>query len=108
MNGPVILHICGNCLDRLEYFAESGVDAYHFEWQVDARTAVAKIGKRISLIGNLNNPKTLFQGTPEDVRQQARYAIEAGVDIIGPECAVPLTTPLANLRAISAAVREGY
>jgi [methyl-Co(III) methanol-specific corrinoid protein]:coenzyme M methyltransferase len=50
----------------------------------------------------------MFQGTPEDVYKQARYAIEAGVDIIGPECAVPLTTSLANLRAIPAAVREGY
>jgi [methyl-Co(III) methanol-specific corrinoid protein]:coenzyme M methyltransferase len=108
VGGPMILHICGNCLDRLEFFAKSGVDAYHFEWQVDARTAVEKIGKRISLIGNLNNPKTMFQGTPEDVYKQARYAIEAGVDIIGPECAVPLTTSLANLRAIPAAVREGY
>jgi MtaA/CmuA family methyltransferase len=108
VGGPMILHVCGNCLDRLELFAESGVDAYHFEWQVDARTVVEKIGKRISLIGNLNNPKTLLQGAPEDVYRQARDAIEAGVDIIGPECAIPLTTPLANLRAISVAVRDGY
>jgi MtaA/CmuA family methyltransferase len=108
VGGPMILHVCGNCLDRLELFAESGVDAYHFEWQVDAKAAVEKIGDRISLIGNLNNPNMLFQGTPEDVYEQARYAIDAGVDIIGPECAVPLATPLANLRAISAAVREGY
>jgi uroporphyrinogen-III decarboxylase len=104
----MILHVCGNCLDRLELFAESGVDAYHFEWQVDAKAAVKRIGDRISLIGNLNNPCTLLQGTTEDVYKQARYAIDAGVDIIGPECAVPLTTPLANLRAISAAVSEGY
>ena len=108
VGGPMILHVCGNCLDRLEFFAESGVDAYHFEWQVDAKTAVEKIGKRISLVGNLNNPRTLFQGTPEDVYRQARYAIEAGVHIIGPECAVPLSTPLANLQAIPAAVGEGY
>ena len=108
VGGPMILHVCGNCLDRLELFAESGVDAYHFEWQVDARAAVEMIGSRISLVGNLNNPQTLLQGTPEDVYRQARYAIEAGVDIIGPECAIPLTTPLANLRAISAAVRDGY
>jgi len=108
VGGPMILHVCGNCLDRLELFAESGVDAYHFEWQVDAKAAVEKIGGRISLVGNLNNPQTLLQGSPEDVRRQARYAIEAGVDIIGPECAVPLTTPLANLRAISAAVLDGY
>lgn len=108
MGGPLILHVCGNCSDRLEMFAESGVDAYHFEWQVDADEAVRRIGNRISLVGNVNNPQTLLQGTPEDVYKQARYAIESGVHVIGPECAIPLSTPLENLRAIVEAVREGY
>jgi len=39
---------------------------------------------------------------------QARYATEAGVNIIGPECALPLATPIENLKAIVTAVREGY
>jgi [methyl-Co(III) methanol-specific corrinoid protein]:coenzyme M methyltransferase len=108
IGGPVILHVCGNCLDRLDLFARSGVDAYHFEWQVDAREAVKIIGKRISLVGNVNNPRALLQGTPEEVYRQARYAIEAGVDIIGPECAIPLATPLENLKAIVEAAKEGY
>jgi MtaA/CmuA family methyltransferase len=108
IDGPIILHVCGNCLDRLELFADSGVDAYHFEWQVDAKAAVERIGARVSLVGNVNNPQALLQGTPEDVYRQARYAVEAGVDIIGPECAIPLATPLANLQAIAAACREGY
>jgi [methyl-Co(III) methanol-specific corrinoid protein]:coenzyme M methyltransferase len=106
--GPVILHVCGNCSDRLHLFAQSGVDAYHFEWQVDAKAAVEKIGRQISLVGNVNNPRVLLQGTPEDVYEQARYAIRAGVNIIGPECAIPLATPLENLKAIVAAAREGY
>ncbi len=108
VGGPVILHVCGNCSDRLELFAETGVDAYHFEWQVDAKEAVRRIGNRISLVGNINNPRALLQGTPQDVYQQARYAIEAGVHLIGPECAIPLSTPVENLRAIVEAVREGY
>jgi len=108
MGGPLILHVCGNCSDRLEMFAESGVDAYHFEWQVDAGEAVRRIGDKISLVGNVNNPQALLQGTPEDVYSQARYAIDAGVNVIGPECAIPLSTPLENLRAIVEAVREGY
>jgi [methyl-Co(III) methanol-specific corrinoid protein]:coenzyme M methyltransferase len=108
IDGPIILHVCGNCLDRLELFADSGVDAYHFEWQVDAKAAVERIGSRVSLAGNVNNPQALLQGTPEDVYRQARYAIDAGVDIIGPECAIPLATRLANLQAIVAACREGY
>jgi [methyl-Co(III) methanol-specific corrinoid protein]:coenzyme M methyltransferase len=106
--GPLILHVCGNCSDRLELFARSGVDAYHFEWQVDSREAVRRIGDQVALVGNVNNPQALLQGTPEDVYRQARYAIEAGVNIIGPECAIPLSTPLENLKAIVAAARAGF
>jgi len=106
--GPLILHVCGNCSDRLEFFAEAGFDAYHFEWQVDAKEAVRRVGERMSLVGNVNNPRVLLQGTPEEVHDQARYAIAAGVNVIGPECAIPLSTPLANLRAIVAAAAEGY
>jgi uroporphyrinogen-III decarboxylase len=84
------------------------VDGYHFEWQVDAREAVRRVGETLALVGNVNNPQVLLQGTPADVYKQARYAIEAGVNIIGPECAIPLTTPLENLRAIVEAAREGY
>jgi len=108
MGGPLILHVCGDCSDRLELFADSGVDAYHFEWQVDAREAVDRVGDKISLVGNVNNAQVLLQGTPEEVYKQARYAIEAGVNMIGPECAIPLSTPYENLRAIVEAVKEGY
>jgi len=108
IEGPLILHVCGNCTDRLELFADAGFDAYHFEWQVDAKSAVKRIGHRISLVGNVNNPEILFMGTPEDVYKQARYAIEAGVNMIGPECAIALPTPLENLKAIVSAAHEGY
>ncbi len=107
IEGPIILHVCGNCSDRLELFARSGVDAYHFEWQVEAKMAVAKVGQSISLIGNVNNPDTLFTGTPDDVHRQVRYAVDAGVNIIGPECAIPLATPLENLKAIAEAANYG-
>ncbi len=108
IEGPLVLHVCGNCTDRLELFAEAGFDAYHFEWQVDARYAVEKVGQRMSLVGNVNNSEVLYLGSPEDVYRQARYAIEAGVNIIGPECAVPLPTPIENLKAIVSAAYEGY
>ncbi len=108
IGGPLILHVCGNCKDRIEMFADAGFDAYHFEWQLDAKDAVARVGDRISLVGNIDNANVLFMGTPEDVYKQARYAIESGVNIIAPECAIPLETPLENLKAISEAVRAGY
>jgi [methyl-Co(III) methanol-specific corrinoid protein]:coenzyme M methyltransferase len=108
IKGPLILHVCGDCRDRLRLFEEAGFDAYHFEWQVDAKYAVEKIGSSICLVGCIKNPDVLFMGKPEDVYRQARYAIESGVDIIGPECAVALPTPLENLKAIVSAAREGY
>jgi MtaA/CmuA family methyltransferase len=108
IDGPLILHVCGNCRDRIELFAEAGFDAYHFEWQVDAKFAVEKVGRRMSLAGCINNVDALLQGTPEDVYKQARYAIEAGVNIICPECAIPLSTPMENLKAIVEASKEGY
>lgn len=69
---------------------------------------VEKVGHQISLAGNISNPQTLYQGTEEEVYQQTRYAIETGVNIIAPECAIPLATPLKNLNAIVSAVHEGY
>jgi uroporphyrinogen-III decarboxylase len=75
---------------------------------VDAKFAVDKVGQMISLVGNINNPQALYSGTPDDVYKQARYAIEAGVNMIGPECAIPLATPMENLKAIVSAAHEGY
>ena len=108
IGGPTILHICGNCSDRLRLFTEAGFDGYHFEWQVDAKMAVQVVNHEMSLVGNLANKDVLFGGTPEDVHKQARYSIKAGVDILAPECAVPLQTPIANLQAIVEAAKEGY
>ncbi|MGI6367019.1 MAG: MtaA/CmuA family methyltransferase [Anaerolineae bacterium] len=98
---PTALHICGNTADRLEAIATSGFDCYHFESRVDAASAVERVAGRISLMGNVNNPEVLLRGTPDQVEASARAAWEAGVRIIGPECAVPLNTPTENLRAIA-------
>jgi len=108
IGGPTILHVCGNCTDRLHIFAEEGYDGYHFEWQINAKEAVRIVGGRMSLVGHISNIQALLQGSPEDVYNQARYSIKAGVDILAPECAIPLRTPLENLKAIVTAAQEGY
>jgi uroporphyrinogen-III decarboxylase len=35
-------------------------------------------------------------------------ACHAGVDVLCPECAIPCSTPLENLKAIVDAAKEGY
>jgi methylthiol:coenzyme M methyltransferase len=103
---PLVLHICGNTLDRLTFICEAGFDAFHFDSKVDTIAAKAVVGNRLSLIGNVNNAETLFKGAPEAAFEEARRAIAGGVAVVGPECAVPLATPNRNLIAIADAARD--
>jgi MtaA/CmuA family methyltransferase len=103
---PMVLHICGNTLDRMGMICETGFDAFHFDSKVDAKSAVNEIAGRISLIGNINNPEILLNGAPAQVAERTRYALEAGIQVIGPECAIPLRTPLENLKEISREVNK--
>lgn len=97
---PVILHCCGKTLDRVKYFRQAGFSAYHFESANPAEDMVTAAAGEVKLAGNVNNPVTLFSRGPEEARLEAQRAIDAGVDIIAPECAVPLQAPVANLKAI--------
>ena len=108
VDGPLILHVCGPCGDRLQKFASTGIAAYHFEYQVGPKYAVDEVGEKIALFGAVNNPQVLLQGTPEEAYKQTRECISAGVDALCPECAIPLSTPLENLKAIVAAAQDGY
>lgn len=97
---PTVLHCCGKALDRMDYFAQAGFTCYHFESKNDPYQSMAVVDGRMTLMGNINNPDTLLNGTPVDVEAEVRRAIDAGVQILAPECAVPLATPNRNLRAI--------
>jgi methylthiol:coenzyme M methyltransferase len=97
---PIVLHCCGDTTDRLTYFAEAGFACYHFESKVRLQAAVAAAAGRMTLMGNINNPELLLLGTPEEVAAACREVLAAGVQILAPECAVPLRTPIANLKAL--------
>ena len=97
---PVILHCCGKTLDRVQYFTEAGFAGYHFESANPAEEMVAKTEGKFILAGNVNNPVTLYARGPAEARAEAQRAIDAGVQIIAPECAVPLQTSVRNLKEI--------
>ena len=105
---PLILHICGNTLDRLDYIAQSGMASFHFDSKNDPQKAVDVAGGRIGLVGNINNPDTLYARGPAEVRDEVFACLDAGVQMIAPECAVPLATRLENLIAIPQSVREWH
>ena len=108
LNVPLILHICGNTLDRMDYIAQTGMAAFHFDSKNDPQAAMDTVAGRIGLVGNINNPETLYARGPEQVRQEVFRCLEAGVGMVAPECAVPLATKLENLMEIPRAVKAWH
>jgi [methyl-Co(III) methanol-specific corrinoid protein]:coenzyme M methyltransferase len=106
IGGPGIFHCCGKTIDRVHLFAAAGWDVFHFESQVDAREARQRVGDRMALFGNLNNPTLLYGGTSEQVYQACWNLLDAGVDGIAPEGSVPLGTRHEPLQAMAAATRD--
>jgi MtaA/CmuA family methyltransferase len=105
---PLILHICGRTVDRMGYIAETGMAAFHYDSKNGAAESMAAVDGKIALVGNVNNPETLFARGPEQVREEVRANLDAGVQMVGPECAIPLQTAIENLRAIRQAVLEWH
>ena len=62
----------------------------------------------IRLVGNINNPETLYARGPAEVREEVRKCLDAGVQLVAPECAIPLATKLENLLEIPRAVKEWH
>ncbi len=105
---PIILHICGRTVDRMGYIAETGMAAFHYDSKNEPVESMAAVGGKIALVGNVNNPETLFAKGPEDVREEVFKNLEAGVQLVAPECAIPLQTSIENLLAIPKAVHDWH
>ena len=74
---PLILHICGRTVDRMEYIAQTGMAAFHYDSKNKPAESMEAVANRIALVGNINNPETLFAKEPEDVRQEVRSNLDA-------------------------------
>ena len=99
---PLILHICGDTKDRIQYIRQTGIHCFHWDTKSGKPDEIRRLaGDRLSLMGGISNLETLHHGTSEDVRRQAADAARSGINIIGPECAVPLDVKVDNLKAIS-------
>ena len=105
---PLIMHICGRTVDRMDYIAQTGFAAFHYDSKNRPDESMDVMKERISLVGNINNPETLYSRTPDEVRKEVTRNLDAGVQMVGPECAIPLQTPLDNLLEIPRAVREWH
>jgi [methyl-Co(III) methanol-specific corrinoid protein]:coenzyme M methyltransferase len=103
--GKLILHCCGNTEDRVHYFSQANFLVYHFESANDIKKIISR-ANGMPLTGCINNPTTLFSGTPADVYAEAENILKEGIRILSPECVVPLQTNSRNLKAIVACAKD--
>ena len=103
--GKTILHCCGNTEDRVHYFSQANFLVYHFESANDIKKIIGG-ANGMSLTGCVNNPTTLYAGTPEDVYKETENILKEGIRILSPECAVPLSVKNENLKAIVACAKN--
>ncbi|MFO7984881.1 MAG: MtaA/CmuA family methyltransferase [Desulfatiglandaceae bacterium] len=106
--GPVVLHICGNTDSIIEMMCDIGVAGISIEEKADMKRAVEIAhAKGVKVFGNVATATTLFNGTPEEVYQEATQALENGTDFLCPGCGVAPPTPLENLLQLKKA-RDDY
>ncbi|MFH1477689.1 MAG: uroporphyrinogen decarboxylase family protein [Verrucomicrobiota bacterium] len=103
---PLILHICGDTSDRLKYIRAAGIECFHFDSKVPAEDARRLAGEKLALMGGTSNINVVRNGTPETIAQDIAEKLRNGIDIIGPECAVPLDAPCKNLKLIATMAKE--
>jgi [methyl-Co(III) methanol-specific corrinoid protein]:coenzyme M methyltransferase len=104
---PMLLHACGDTSDRILDFAGVGLRGFHYDTVVPAAVARAAAGDDFTLMGGVSNIHGLLLGDAERIRADVRNAVAAGIDIIGPECAIPLTTSLNSLALIRETLEIG-
>lgn len=108
----VNFHTCGRWDDRYDLCCENS-DILHCD-RVVIGEFKNRYGDRIVPMGNVKSVATLLQGTPEQIRAEARTCIETaapgGRYIFSADCAVPRDTPPQNVRLLADMVRElgGY
>ncbi|MBN1286783.1 MAG: hypothetical protein JXB47_15395 [Anaerolineae bacterium] len=107
-DGWAMLHMCGKTDHLLEIFRDDlQIHEYQgFGWQVDLDHIGAVMGGRVVLLGNIN-PVLVRNGTPEQVREATRHAIEKLASykgyIVQDGNNIPPGAPVENINAMTEA-----
>ncbi|MFQ5815745.1 MAG: uroporphyrinogen decarboxylase family protein [Candidatus Hydrothermarchaeaceae archaeon] len=103
---PGILHICGNTDPIIEMMNECGADALSVEQRSDVKGIREKLGSDPIILGNIDPFNVLVKGTPDDVRDAVKRAIDDGVNGVMPGCDIWPEVPPENMKAMVEATAE--
>lgn len=107
IQGPTIMHICGDITPRLDSLSRIGLTCFNFDWAIDPMVMKESSAGAFRIMGNVNTTD-LMLASPEEIKRQVIENLEAGVDIISPGCAISPKCPNANFQAMVEAVREWH
>jgi [methyl-Co(III) methanol-specific corrinoid protein]:coenzyme M methyltransferase len=100
LKGPTILHVCGNGTPIIEDMIKTGATGVSIDSRTDARRSVIAAKRKTAILGNVDTVRVLTYGTPEGVKTDTLRALEAGIDVIAPGCALSPLTPNRNIEAM--------
>jgi uroporphyrinogen decarboxylase len=96
-------HICGNTVPILADFVATGAQILEIDHKTDMRKAKEAARGKACLLGPINT-SLLVDGTPQEVEDACREAIESMAPgsgfILGPGCALSPETPAENIHAL--------
>jgi [methyl-Co(III) methanol-specific corrinoid protein]:coenzyme M methyltransferase len=100
IEGPTILHICGNTNPIAQLMYEAGANAIAVDQKNDVKAAREKLGDNAVILGNVDPYNVLVKGTPGDVDSAVKEVIEAGVNGVVPGCDIWPEVPKENMQAL--------
>ncbi|MDR0721877.1 MAG: methylcobamide--CoM methyltransferase [Treponema sp.] len=104
MRVPVIIHICGDIRRVKEQLFKLQGDALSVDAMVNLGILKEEQGA-LTTMGNLST-YLLQSGKPETVQARAEALLKKHIDIIAPACGLSTSTPLENIRAFTATLKN--
>lgn len=102
----IIMHTCGNVIDRIQIFSRTGFDVFHIDSRNDIKLASSLLSNKMLLVGGINNPNTLSGSDISQIKKEVSDSIEKGITLPAPECAITVNVPNANLVALTECIHS--
>jgi [methyl-Co(III) methanol-specific corrinoid protein]:coenzyme M methyltransferase len=95
---PRVLSVCGNTNKSIAILAHADADAISVDQLNDLASSRQMLTDTL-LFGNIDPIQTLLLGTPQDIEDRVKAALQAGVNAVWPGCDLTPRTPIENLKA---------